>query len=348
MKRGFAIAALSAAMLLAAVSPAVGGLDSVPDTTNPRIVPLFNRFDASGPVGSGFLYSPRIILTAAHLYLEPRSDGTMRVIGGTDWYVGEPNSTTTSTSKRVRVAQKFASPLYRDNRGRVDDFAVFVLEQDLAQVPEARLMTPEIEKILTAARTTVKLHGYGIFKDACKDGEKPPCMGRVFPSTSPRSMELTIRPYSDFKELVGYERPQVSDQVTFFSPGKLGPCGGDSGGSVTTMYENELLYIAVTPNGMNAYACGQSGDWDTKGGIDYSTPVHRHLALIERAKEAVAKQRENEAAAAAAAAAASPQPTPSATPSMTPSTKPKQIVCVKGKQVKRVTGTKCPSGYRKR
>lgn len=72
----------------------------------------------------------------------------------------------------------------------------------------------------------------------------------------------------------------------------------------------------------------------------------------QRAKEAeeARKKAEAELAAKLAAQSASPTPTPSTTISTQPVIKRITITCVKGKLVKKVTGTKpkCPVGYKKR
>jgi hypothetical protein len=116
--------------------------------------------------------------------------------------------------------------------------------------------------------------------------------------------------------------------------GKTGfGCSGDSGGSVTSTYKNEFIYLATTPNGNSVYACGASGGHDGKGGISYASPVYKHLDILKEAEDYVAAALAKEAEAKAAIAK-----------------KKSTITCVKGKIAKKVTAVspKCPTGYKKR
>jgi len=87
--------------------------------------------------------------------------------------------------------------------------------------------------------------------------------------------------------------------------------------------ENGTPAVAVTTISQNA-------DWMRlfAAGFHYSTPQIK-VKLIEEKPAPVAT------------------PTPTASPSATPSPVAKKITCIKGKAKKTVTGTKCPSGYKK-
>ena len=161
-----------------------------------------------------------------------------------------------------------------------------------------------------------------------------------------------MRQYDDFQGLVGYERPQVKGNLLTWGGGKISPCSGDSGGSVTTTYKGEEIYLSVTPNGMNGYACGAAGYYDGRGGIGYASPIQAHLDILKEAEDfvaaALAKEAiEKEKVKPIPTSSASASPAPVAKP--IPAPKKSTITCVKGKLVKKVTGVKpvCPKGYKK-
>jgi hypothetical protein len=132
---------------------------------------------------------------------------------------------------------------------------------------------------------------------------------------------------------VGYKRPQLAEHL-IITNGKPGfGCGGDSGGSITTIYKGNLMYLGPTPNGMNGYACGATDRDDGFGGINYSTPIYKHGEILREAEEFVAKQIDIEKAAADKA-------TQQAT----------TIICKKGKVKKKITAMKpkCPKGFKKK
>ena len=304
---------------------------------NPRIVPLFDQPNSETPTYSGFLYSSRIVFSAGHSNIGFDEAGNKIQLQQFPTYVGLPNSKASSSLKRVRVIKRFVAPEMYFNNGTLRDFAIYVLESDLVDIAPAKLMTPEIEKELTDARASVNIHGYGEYLDSCAPNEVAPCKGPLIKSMEPRQSTFQLHPYEDFQSLVGYNRPQLKDHLLMFGAGKRTACGGDSGGSITTTYKGELLYLSVTPNGMNGYACGRSGDFDGKGGIMYASQIYAHLNIVKEAKDFVDQQIAAEKALAKASADAKANA----------ASKTLVISCKKGATVKKVKALKpkCPKGY---
>jgi len=302
------------------------GLNAEIDLTNPRVVPVYNS-DVSMPPNSGdqasysgFLYSSRIVFSAAHSEYQFDGQGNKINFGSKFIFIGKPNSTAGNYSEAVRVEKKFISKTYRYSNAALGDFAVYVLEKDLISAPAVKLLTPELEKEIRESKTPIKMHGYGEYLDRCLEGEKLPCSYKHKKTTVPRSLTTVLRTLDEAESIVGYKRPQLSDSL-IMNNGKAGfGCGGDSGGSITTTYKSEFIYLATTPNGMNAYSCGQSGDNDGKGGINYASAVYKHLDIIKEAEDYVAAAIAREAAAKAAQAK--------------PKAK-KPVVCVKSKTTKK-------------
>jgi hypothetical protein len=166
--------------------------------------------------------------------------------------------------------------------GTMGDFAIYVLGEDIGDFKPVKLGTLEIQKELEAERAFVEITGYGEYRDRCKDGDQLPCSAEQ-PATSqePRKLKVQVRQYDDFLGLVGYERPQMKGNLLTWGGGKISPCGGDSGGSVTTRYKGEEIYLSVTPNGMNGYSCGAAGYYDGRGGIGYASPIQDHLDILQ-------------------------------------------------------------------
>ena len=336
--------AVISTLALVAPHPAVASLNGSVDYSNPRIVPFLTSMTTDAPAGSGFLYSSRIVLTAGHLaYGFDQSGNIVPLVR--ENYVGLPNTKITATTPRMKVIKQFTAKTYRSTpTGALDDFAVFVLEKDLINAEPVPLLTPEIEKELVASKAQVRLHGFGIFEDACKSGENPPCKLTDFnPSREPRAISANIYPMESFQNLVGYTQPQFANELLFFHQGKESMCNGDSGGSLTTTYKGALLYVANIGTAQGIYACGQ-GRYDGKGGINYSAPVYRHLDIIREAEAFVAAQIAEEKKSGAV------QPTSSPSAPALSQAKKKTITCVKGKAIKKVTdfNPKCPAGYKKK
>ena len=326
-----------AALVLSAL-PAQASLPGIEDFTNERIVPLLIYPTSARADGSGFLYSSRIVFTSAHTAVTFDANGKM-VDFREELSVGKPNSNVRTSGPGVRVIKRFVAPGYIANKqGDTNDFAILVLEKDLMKIEPAQLMTPEIEKELVEKRATVKMHGYGVHVDLCGPNQNPPCRQNSFESSLiPRSAEATLRPASDFAQLIPNQiQARFTSQLLFFSPEKTGMCAGDSGGSLTTTYNGKLLYLSNIGTGGFTYGCGLGGGYDGKGGFQYSPQIYKMADLIKQAENFLVEQIAMEDSAAKAKQEAAKKKT--------------TITCVKGKISKKVTAVKpkCPAGYKKK
>jgi len=316
------------------IQPAIASYNGIIDYSNKRIVPIFHSSTEAEPMYSGYIYSSRIIFSAGHSDVRFKEDGTRLPFTPLPAYVGLPNSKVTKDLKRYPVIKRILSSTIRQELGLFGDFVIYILGEDIGDFKPVKLATLEIQKELEVARASAEITGYGEYKDRCDEGEKLPCSQKPNSrSLEPRKLKVEVRPYEDFFILNGYERPQLKESMLFWGGAKGTACSGDSGGSVTTTYKGEAMYLAVTPNGMNAYSCGASDYFDGKGGMMYSSPIYDHLDILKEAEDFVAAALAKEAEAKAALAK-----------------KKSTITCVKGKTSKKVTAVspKCPTGYKKK
>lgn len=353
------MAALLTGVLMSAMniaSTAHAGLGAVVDLSNPRIVPIYAASPGMRPTPgrepfSGFLYSSRIVFSAAHsIYKFDDAGNKVVVLEGNDLFAGLPNSKSGDFNQLVRVEKVLIATDYRNlpQRGLLEDFAIFVLEKDLIPMEPVALLNPEIEKELIANKTPVKMHGYGEYLDRCDPGEVVPCSRKLLkgPTEFPRMLQSNLVTLAEVQAAIGMPKEHWAEQLKILN-GKAGfGCNGDSGGSITTLFNGELLYLGPTPNGDGVYACG-AGQVTPSGGANYSTPIYKHLDIIEQAKEHVAAQLLREKAELESGAA-TPQSEVTTTKKTTPGKK--RITCVKGSKTKIVKALKpkCPSGFRER
>lgn len=320
------ISVLTTISIFGSSLPASASLGGSIDYSNERIVPIFAKGRDPQIQFSGFLYSPRIIFTAGHA---PLTAGN---------YVGTPNSKIDSTINYVKVVKKIIATQYVAEGG-IRDFAIYVLEKDLAQVDPFPLMTRDIEAALIAENAKVQVHGYGIFRHErefnCSMELNPrECIARMNESSAdPRMIELTAHASNEFQRLVGYTREKIKDHFLMYSGPNKGPCPGDSGGSILASYQGKTYYVGPTPNGMNVAACGR-GDDDGTGGIHFSSQIYHHLDILKEAEEFVAAAISQE----------------KANQVVEPALETKTITCIKGKTKRKITALKpkCPAGYLKK
>lgn len=359
------MALLTAALSLGVLpAPSQAGYNAPIDLTNPRIVPIYNfnqkpSVNSTGEAAfSGFLYSSRIVFSAAHSEYYFENDGKIVYRPESERYVGLPNSKTTDISGIVKVVKRIISKTYRMDGATLGDFVIYILEKDLIQAEPVALLTPEIEKELIATRAEIRMHGYGEYLDRCLPGEVAPCTKKAPKTDQPRSIASILRTLAEAESIVGYKRPQLAGQL-IIQNGKTGfGCGGDSGGSITTIYQGKLMYLTTTPNGMNGFACGAAPGDDGRGGINYSSPVYEFADIIKEAEEYVAQQVSLERAAAekiaaekaAADKAAADKIEADKAAAEKSKAKPRTIICMKGKVQKKVTALnpQCPKGFKKK
>ena len=339
-KVALALVAISA-LIFSSTPVSQAGLNAPVNLDNPRAVPIFGQ---QGPSEvnlmagwSGFLYSPRIVFSAAHSHYRFDNNGDRILIEPKFITVGKPNSSTKDAEGRAKVIKTFVGDYKKSSTGwTLNDFIVLVLDRDLASISPAKLMTAEIEAELVKARAEVAWHGYGEYRDRCAPGQKNPCPEdrnnpNKSPSELPRINKSNLAPKSDFPWLQGQGLIELANETLLTN---LSGCPGDSGGGLTTTYKGEVLYVGQgISTGMNFYACGATNapaNEKHPREMGFISPVFKHLDLIKQAEDFVTQQ-------VAVIKSSTSKPTTS-------------INCVKGKLTKKVTGpnAKCPKGFKKK
>ena len=334
--RKVALSLLAISALIFSSTPvAQAGLNAPVNLDNPRAVPIFGQ---QGPSEvnlmagwSGYLYSPRIVFSAAHSHYRFDNNGDRILIEPKYITVGKPNSSAKNAEGRAKVIRTFVGDYKKSSMGGQNDFIVLVLDRDLASISAAKLMTAEAEAELVKARAEVVFHGYGEYRDRCDPGQKNPCAEdrnnpNKSPSELPRIMRSNLAPKSDFPWLQGQQLTDVAKETLLTN---LSSCPGDSGSGMTTTYKGKVIYVGQAfSSGMNFYACGASNAPANKKHpqeLAVFSPIYKHLDLIKQAEDFVAKQ-------------------------VTAQKPASSITCAKGMLTKKVFGpnAKCPKGYKKK
>lgn len=307
--------------LIAGISPswAIQGGTSAPG--NPYAVALDIRLSATtGQRCTGGLVGEQIIATAGHCVVSngvPIDADSIRIYspGAT---VGEPLE-----AKLVKVFFP-ADYSHRSNNSEPNDIAFLLFDRKIG--------TPSITKIadyatvqqIVAAKAQITLYGYGI----TGRGEMASSIAKSIVETPIEQIGLA--------GFAGFERTYINYKQSDLAAA----CSGDSGGPAVATFNGETYLVSV--HSASSGACANSSseidsNWGTIPG-QYADLYTQALAL---APTVLIKP--------------TPTPTPvvTETPMVTQSPVPskrKTIICVKGKVVKKVSGTnpKCPSGYKKK
>jgi len=299
-------------------------------TENKRAVPVLY-----GPTGacnsSGFLYSPRIVFTAAHVLHVGDDRKTEHTAKWPSLWIGYPGEAVSTSSRRVE-SEKFFIPTNYEGRDlwkggntatRKNDFAVIVLKSPLpVDAKKIELLTPELHDKYILNKEPVLLTGYGY--QAKEDHGN--C--RDFKSPSSFTSNITDKTVSTGRFT------WASTLNTRVEPGMPNMCDGDSGSGYVKIFPDRYIYLGASGSGSYSnHNCENYMPYMNEVTISASDPVYLYRDLITEAEKYVA---------------ANPYIDPNVTPQ--PISKKVTITCIKGKITKRVIGTtpKCPVGYKKK
>lgn len=370
---------MSISLILSSTPNTYGVWRGTLDLQNKRAVPiLYGAFGSC--TSSAFLYSPRIVFTAAHVLYEG-DDRKIKPtkVRSTVW-VGKPGEAVTTYSSRV-ASEKIFTPsnfVARDlwNGGstitRQNDFAVIVLSEPLpVDDKRVELLTPGLHEKYIENREKISLTGYGY--QTINDH------GKCNENRLPTSFTSTVISKT-FQ--AGNQRwtTTLNTQVEGNQPNM---CDGDSGSGYVKISENGYTYLGASGAGSYwNHNCENYLPALYQTTTNAADPVYLFLDLIAQAEkyleasqaaaelkakqeselkaeaELKAKQDAEEAAIKAAAElkakleaeaiATAMEKARQEADAKAAASKKSTVICLKGKVVKRITGKKpkCPSGFK--
>ncbi len=241
---------------------------------------------------SGFLYSDRIVFTAAH---------TIEYFGDTG-YLFEPGVKNGPSNKRY-VAQKILmAPTYRARVGtdntRVDDFAIIILRESMPVRNIVQVASPSDIETFIREKAPVEMVGYGFQNEAMRTD----LQARY--NNSPHKMTSVLVSSADLRKYYAAYPGWIQPNQTILDYGipnneKTGSnCDGDSGSGFFVQKGNVRYYLGAA-GGSQAGITNCNGSFTRfapHGGMSGITPTYKFLALIKEAEDFVANEKKLEAA----------------------------------------------------
>ena len=327
---------------------------------------------------SGFLYSERIILTAAHVLNQLR----IQPNGDTDGFVFAPGLADKSNAKRYKIIKAFIPKTYINsdfskNIQAFDDFAIVVIDEDMPLKAQVKIATEDQMRQFAKNKSEVVMIGYGLQSGSQRknpqDIIRAPHKMTGYLYTPEMMVEhhrqYNLRPLSWTTNDWGTNSNQKTGSI----------CSGDSGSGYFVEENSVRYYVGTAGNGGETSNCKEDGTFSftTGGFMAYFTSPNKFLDLIKSAEtfveeqkklelvkseevrlaaelkakqEAESKAAELKAQQEAEAKAAADLKAKQEADAKAAATKKTTITCVKGKLTKKVTSVKpkCPAGYKKK
>lgn len=253
---------------------------------HPRIVVIYIQGDFLYSSCSGFLFAPRIVITAAHCQVKigERFDRwpDKKVL------IGSPGKVLDLDSKKHRVVKVFSDSRYfkpYTNLFDQKDVAVIVTDKPVANVSWAKAITKsEMQKLIDSeAYATIGGYGYSSAKErniAMNKYKLPRVMQAKFATYQEYLNVDSIRPDKDFFGPL----PKFNAVPWLHTTKKLGAtCDGDSGAGIFIEKGGEFIFLGVNGMPIESPNCGRAADWKKYGGLTTIRPIYDYMHLLKLA-----------------------------------------------------------------
>ena len=324
---------------------------------------------------SGFLYSDRLVFTAAHVIL---SDGTtveesMRRIAywENNGFVYAPGIGDRAGQKNYRVKKVLINPTFKSRSGndntRQNDFAILVLQESIPMKNQVVVASESDIATFIKEKNPVHMVGYGLQSPTQRNPDQ-------YGTLSPRKLTSYLISNEELKDFYrNNSRSYWAPNQTMLDYGvpnseKFGSvCDGDSGAGFFVEKGETRYYLGAVGGQQGGMPNCQSASWaifGVGGGMSGVAATNKSLQFIKEAESLVAEDKQKElrkieedriavelrAKQEAAAKAAAEVKAKQEAEAMAAALKKTTIACSKGKLVKKVTGVKpvCPKGYKKK
>ena len=280
---------LSIAMLFSLITNSSSAVEFGQDATGDP-----NAVKVGG--ASGFLYSDRIVFTAAHV---------IESTGGVDYWersgvIYTPGIVRMEGQKTYRAKKVLVAPTYRprvgDDQTRIDDFAIIILQESIPMKNSVVVANTEDINGFIKNKTPVSMIGYGLQNPSQR-------VNFEWGSFSPMKMTSYMVSNEELRNYYKINANRLSQKPgqTMLDYGIVNTeqhgsvCDGDSGAGFFVETGNTRYYLGpVGGQQAGITNCQSFTMFGIGGGMSGITATNKFLELIKTAEDIVAEDKRKE------------------------------------------------------
>jgi len=262
-----------------------------------------NAIDVGG--SSGFLYSDRLVFTAAHVIVgvdEMTLDETTKRIAywEREGFVYAPGIGNRTGQKKYRVKKVLINPVYKprseSDRTRQNDFAILILQESIPMKNQVSIATESEIATFIRDKTPVYMVGYGLQNPSQRTSPQ-------FGTLSPRKMTSYLVSSEELSVYYNNNSQRVRPNQTLLDYGipnseKFGSvCDGDSGAGFFTEKGDTRYYLGPVGGqqaGIPNCQIESVATFGIGGGMTGITGTYKFMQLIKEAESLVADEKQKE------------------------------------------------------
>jgi hypothetical protein len=242
---------------------------------------------------SGFLYSERIVITAAHVLDQFDLNRPLE----NQAFVYLPGISNTINAKQIPIVSAIIPKTYLKSTSTVqfkDDIAILILKEDVPVTVKVKIASQDQMERFANNKSIVQMIGYGMQNGQDRINPKNDMrapnklLGYLYTPQMMTNHYNTYQVKPPFWNNIEYG--VIENQTT----GTI--CSGDSGSGFFVEEDSIRYYVGTAGNGLGHSNCkiDKTVQYANGGAIDWFSPAYKFLDLINSAENIVAEQKEKE------------------------------------------------------
>lgn len=229
---------------------------------------------------SGFLYSERIVFTAAHCVIDNKTNETLNYLS-----VGYPGQKYTKSAETISIEKVFIPKNWewnnKSNISAINDFAILITSRSIPIVGKTFIATKKDIELFLNDKIKISTIGYGRQSSLHGYNDDTVPQYAEFPIVPDNYVQGKLQAISSY--LGGSIRYDMKIHVLQI-PGGASSCSGDSGSPFYVKKEHDYIYLGPLAWGLGGIPNCSGAGWTDNVMYMGSVAAYDYLDLIKEAE----------------------------------------------------------------